>query len=107
MGVIPTFCRNPPRCPPSRGGVSSASPTISRTQRPMPADLMEPDAVLPPRAARMRVPAVVRALLRVPLFYKILIANGVLVLVGTIFGSTVTASYVRRSPDASMLVDVV
>jgi two-component system, NarL family, sensor histidine kinase UhpB len=75
----------------------------------MPADLAEPadDDVLPPGAARMRVPRVARALLRVPLFYKILIANGVLVLVGTIFGSTVTAAYVRRSPDASMLVDVV
>ncbi len=80
-----------------------------RTQPPMPADLAEPadDDVLPPGAARMRVPAVVRALLRVPLFYKILIANGVLVLVGTIFGSTVTAAYVRRSPDASLLPDVV
>ena len=44
-----------------------------------------------------------RWLLRVPLFYKILLANAVLVLVGTIVGSMVTATYVRRHPDASTL----
>ncbi|HEX5724991.1 MAG TPA: histidine kinase, partial [Longimicrobiaceae bacterium] len=35
----------------------------------------------------------VRALLRVPLFWKILIANAVLVLLGAVLGGTLTASY--------------
>jgi two-component system sensor histidine kinase UhpB len=61
-----------------------------------------PARVLPPDAPG-RLPAAIRALLRLPLFYKILIANGALVLVGTIFGSAVTASYVRASPQASTL----
>lgn len=48
--------------------------------------------------APSRLPRWVRVLLRVPLFYKILIANAVLVLVGTIFGSMVTARFVRDQP---------
>ncbi|HYH80246.1 MAG TPA: ATP-binding protein [Longimicrobium sp.] len=51
----------------------------------------------PDRTPR-RVPAFVRALLRVPLFYKILIANAALVLVGTVFGSMVTARFVHDQP---------
>ncbi|WP_420126411.1 ATP-binding protein [Longimicrobium sp.] len=50
-----------------------------------------------------RVPRLVQWLLRVPLFYKILLANAALVLVGTILGSFVTADYVRRHPAASTL----
>jgi two-component system sensor histidine kinase UhpB len=50
-----------------------------------------------------RIPASVRALLRIPLFYKILIANAVLVLVGTLFGTLVTARYVRDEPGAPLL----
>lgn len=45
--------------------------------------------------------AVVRALLRVPLYYKILIANAALVLVGAIVGGSVTAHYVRAEPGRS------
>jgi signal transduction histidine kinase len=48
----------------------------------------------------LRIP---RALLRLPLFYKILLANAAIVLLGTIFGSTVTASYVRDEPGRSTL----
>lgn len=55
----------------------------------------------PPPEPETRVPRAVRALLRVPLFYKILIANAALVLVGTIFGSMVTSRYVRAHPAAS------
>lgn len=45
----------------------------------------------------------VRATLRVPLFYKILIANAVLVLVGAVVGSTVTTWFVRNEPGRSTL----
>jgi two-component system sensor histidine kinase UhpB len=45
----------------------------------------------------------VRALLRVPLFYKILIANAALVLFGAVLGSMLTASYVRNQPTGSIL----
>jgi two-component system sensor histidine kinase UhpB len=44
-----------------------------------------------------------RALLRVPLFYKILIANAALVLLGAVLGSTLTAAYVRAKPGGSIL----
>ncbi len=53
----------------------------------------------PQRAPSRRLPRWVRVLLRVPLFYKILIANAVLVLAGAIFGSMVTARFVRDQPD--------
>ena len=56
-----------------------------------------------PHDAPSRVPKAARALLRIPLFYKILIANGTLVLVGTVFGGWVTASYVRQAPERSPL----
>jgi two-component system sensor histidine kinase UhpB len=41
--------------------------------------------------------------LRVPLFYKILLANAALVLVGSVVGGLVTADFVRRNPDGSLL----
>jgi two-component system sensor histidine kinase UhpB len=50
-----------------------------------------------------RLPQAVRWALRVPLFYKILLANASLVLVGSIVGGLVTADYVRRHPAASLL----
>ena len=46
---------------------------------------------------------ILRMLLRVPLFYKILIANAALVLLGAVLGSTLTASYVRAQPRGSIL----
>jgi len=58
--------------------------------------LPDPDAAPPPAGARL--PRWMRALLRVPLFYKILIANAALVLVGTIFGSMITARFVSDQP---------
>ncbi|HSU13329.1 sensor histidine kinase [Longimicrobium sp.] len=61
----------------------------------------EPNAA--PHAPPSRLPGSVRALLRIPLFYKILIANAVLVLVGTLFGTLVTARFVRDEPGASLL----
>ncbi len=57
----------------------------------------------PPSAPRDRLPRSVQWALRVPLFYKILLANASLVLVGSIIGGLVTADYVRRNPAASLL----
>ncbi len=62
----------------------------------MPGQPPQTDELAPGRATRL--PAFVRALLRVPLFYKILLANAALVLVGTMFGSMVTARFVRDQP---------
>lgn len=59
------------------------------------------DASSAPPADPADAPAghpVVRALLRVPLYYKIVIANAALVLVGAIVGGSVTAHYVRAAP---------
>lgn len=42
-------------------------------------------------------------LLRIPLYYKILIANGALVLVGAVVGILVTAEYVRSHPGEPLL----
>ena len=50
-----------------------------------------------------RLPRPVRWALRVPLYYKILLANATLVLIGSVVGSLVTADYVRRNPGASVL----
>ena len=66
----------------------------------MPAD-PSPEPPVPPADPASRVPGAVRAALRIPLYYKILIANAVLVLVGTLFGSRVTATFVRQEPDRS------
>ena len=41
------------------------------------------------------VPGLVRGLLRVPLFYKILIANAVIVVLGTVGGTALTLEYLR------------
>ncbi len=60
------------------------------------------DAPRPARPPRP-LPGFVRGLLRVPLFYKILIANAAVVLVGTMFGSMLTAWFVRSYPEASIL----
>jgi two-component system sensor histidine kinase UhpB len=76
----------------------SPDPSPPAAQAP-PADAADPQ--LP--AASRRMPRAVRWALRVPLFYKILLANASLVLVGTIIGSMVTADYVRRYPGASVL----
>jgi two-component system sensor histidine kinase UhpB len=71
---------------------------------PTPPPAASPDALDPPPSApTRRMPAAVQWALRVPLFYKILLANAALVLVGTIVGSMVTADYVRRHPGASLL----
>jgi two-component system, NarL family, sensor histidine kinase UhpB len=57
-----------------------------------------------PRAEPARAaPTALRALLRIPLFYKILIANATLVLVGTVFGGWLTAWFVREEPGRSPL----
>lgn len=64
-------------------------------------DAPETEQPTAPSEAPSRVPRAVRALLRIPLYYKILIANGILVLVGTLFGSGVTATFVRQEPQRS------
>jgi two-component system sensor histidine kinase UhpB len=66
---------------------------------------------LPGEAPRTDAPAQVPAppggplgaLLRIPLFYKILIANALIVVLGTVAGTWVTASYVRAAPHRSTL----
>lgn len=59
---------------------------------------------LPRPAARARLRgagALGRALLRVPLFYKILLANAAIVLVGAVAGGLAMARYVRAAPGRS------
>jgi two-component system, NarL family, sensor histidine kinase UhpB len=46
-------------------------------------------------------PRPVRTLLRLPLFYKILVANAVIVVIGTVFGATLTQAYLRVEPGYS------
>jgi two-component system, NarL family, sensor histidine kinase UhpB len=48
-------------------------------------------------------PTLVRRLLRTPLFYKILIANAILVMAGAWLGSAVTAASVRTAPERPLL----
>jgi two-component system, NarL family, sensor histidine kinase UhpB len=52
----------------------------------------------PPPTASRQLPEPVQRLLRLPLFYKILVANAVLVLSAALAGSLATAAYVRRDP---------
>lgn len=49
------------------------------------------------------VPAAIRSLLRVPLFYKILLANSAIVVAGAVAGTMTTAAFVRAEPDRSTL----
>jgi two-component system sensor histidine kinase UhpB len=65
----------------------------------MPTTLRDAHEFDDPGGEASRLPRFVRALLRVPLYYKILLANAVLVLVGTLFGSRVTARFVHDQPD--------
>lgn len=67
----------------------------------MPTDAPETAEPAAPARVPSRIPRAVRVLLRVPLYYKILIANAALVLVGTLFGSGVTATFVRQEPARS------
>jgi two-component system, NarL family, sensor histidine kinase UhpB len=60
-----------------------------------------PDPAPPPRGAPTS--RMLRWLLRVPLFYKILIANALLVLVGAVLGITLTVQYVQAEPGRSPL----
>ncbi|HEX2092667.1 MAG TPA: ATP-binding protein [Longimicrobiaceae bacterium] len=60
------------------------------------------DAAAPPRRGALSA-GPLRALLRVPLFYKILIANALIVVLGTVAGTWVTAAHVRASPERSTL----
>src|SRR3954463_16348982 len=70
----------------------------------MSAESAEPDRSAPPSTRRSSpLRRWLRAVLRVPLFYKILLANAALVLLGTLFGSTVTAAVVRDEPGRSWL----
>jgi two-component system, NarL family, sensor histidine kinase UhpB len=54
-------------------------------------------------APRRDRPSLWRWLLGIPLFYKILIANGALVLAGTAGGGLLTTRYAERHPGASLL----
>lgn len=66
------------------------------SNQPQPA----PDPAPPPSRPR---PTIARRLLRTPLFYKILIANAVLVMAGAWLGSAVTAASVRTAPERPLL----
>ncbi|HEX7117934.1 MAG TPA: ATP-binding protein [Longimicrobiales bacterium] len=55
-----------------------------------------------PEPRRGRIPAPLRRLLGVPLFYKILIANSAIVIGGAVAGTMVTAEFVRTRPDRSI-----
>jgi two-component system sensor histidine kinase UhpB len=77
------------------------APTSSTAPAPNPPD--PPASGASAAAPHDRLPRVVRWALRVPLFYKILLANAALVLVGSIVGGLVTADYVRKDPGASLL----
>ena len=72
------------------------SPRPMQPHRPEPADAEEDGEAPRPRG-------VAAALLRVPLYYKIVIANALIVVLGTVAGTWVTASYVRASPERSTL----
>lgn len=60
-----------------------------------------PDATANPSAARQ--PRWIRALLAVPLFYKILVANAAIAVVGTAVGITLTREFLRQVPGESTL----
>jgi two-component system sensor histidine kinase UhpB len=78
-------------------------PRAPTTPTPLPEPLVEtasPLAVPSTRARRRAWPA---RLLRIPLFYKILIANALIVVLGTVAGTWVTATYVRAAPERSTL----
>lgn len=51
------------------------------------------------RAGRHR--GLIATLLRIPLFYKLLVANGAIVALGAVIGTSVTATFVRAEPDRS------
>ncbi|CAN5572782.1 hypothetical protein BH24GEM3_BH24GEM3_13370 [soil metagenome] len=59
-------------------------------------------AMSEPREAS-EAPAALRALLRVPLFYKILIANAGIVILGAVVGTVATVEYLRAEPGHSTL----
>jgi two-component system sensor histidine kinase UhpB len=64
----------------------------------------EPAGGAPGAGAReLNLPAPLRALLRVPLFYKILIANAAIVILGTVAGTAATLEFVRAEPGQSPL----
>jgi two-component system sensor histidine kinase UhpB len=60
-----------------------------------------PHTIAPRPAPPAEARGPLQAILRVPLFYKILIANAALVLTGAVLGSTITAAYVREQPGRS------
>jgi two-component system, NarL family, sensor histidine kinase UhpB len=70
-----------------------------RTPSPVAAAVTDrPDLASPRDAAAPRGP--LRSLLRVPLFYKILIANAAIVVLGTIIGTAITARYLQQDHGA-------
>ena len=52
---------------------------------------------------RSRAGKLLGAVLGVPLFYKLLVANSLIVILGAVAGTAVTAEFVRASPDRSTL----
>ncbi len=81
------------RAAPGGGEEGGAAPYVPVAPEPR---------LVPPAARGPRGPGgIVRALLRVPLFWKILIANAAIVIAGAIVGSLVTAAHVRAEPGSS------
>jgi len=64
-------------------------------------DAVRPQGGAAPSAHRWGVPWVVRLLARLPLFYKILLANVVIVAAGALIAPGVTAAFVRAAPERS------
>jgi two-component system sensor histidine kinase UhpB len=62
-----------------------------------------PPAIQTGPGATPALPRWVRALLSVPLFYKILIANALIVIAAVIAGTAATAQFVRAAPNSSTL----
>jgi two-component system sensor histidine kinase UhpB len=83
----------------------SSPPPPTSAPAPNPPSGAHPESApdTPPGGSADRFPLAVRWALRVPLFYKILLANAALVLVGSIVGGLATADFVRRHPNGSLL----
>lgn len=78
--------------PPPSGAAAARTPAPERS-----AASEAPEYASPTR----EWPKPVRALLRVPLFYKILLANAVIVVLGAVVGTLATAEFMRLEPGHS------
>jgi two-component system, NarL family, sensor histidine kinase UhpB len=78
----------------------SAYPSPGFGRRPPPAEL-EPLSSRASESGRREPKGIVRGLLRMPLFYKILIANSGIVLLGAVLGTLAIIEFIRLEPGHS------